>query len=486
MTSFEQALETDAVPTTSFRVGKGIGIVGAATLALLEPMNGELAERLWKLVSSGAGVDDLLEELSTTGLRSLGSFAMAQFEGSGVRVVVRGTGRANVVDLSSSRDIAASGVRTWVEEVVDQVSSVSLCLTDVPIEALPFRAGFGVLPADALQRGTSPASLTDLETDWVDEFREADVIRAADAEIVVVERPDPMVEEPDPMRTMAPSEFREGASLIPQIDEVKAEVDYDYDYDAIYGRTVARSVQSAAVHHSPDDLAEPEPAQPAVMGMPMEPPAVPVVDVPPPPSPMIQGVPSGPAMEVPQLGDHDGHTVTKAQLQAMREQTGNPVGATPPPVGGMGGPTVRAVLCGNQHPNPPQLSQCRVCGSLLTSTTVMIARPPLGMLRFSTGSTIVLDRPALIGRNPKLEGSLSSEIPHLVKLDVGQGLSRTHASVKLEGWQVLLEDLNSANGTTVTLPGREPRRLHSGEPVLLEVGAHIDFGGEISCILEAG
>lgn len=486
MSPMEEAQEAGAVPTTSFRVGKGIGIVGAATLALLEPVNGELAERLWKLVSSGAGVDDLLEALSTTGLRSLGSFAMAQFEGSGVRVVVRGTGRADVVDHSSARAIAASGVRTWVEEVVDQVSCVSLCLTDVPIEPLPFRAGFGVLPADALQRGASPASLTDLDTDWVDRFRAADVIQAGDADPVVARGPDPIADEVDPMRTMAPSEFRDSAPAISEIDQAKPEVDVDYDYDAIYGRTVARSVQSAAVHHSADEVAAPEPAQPVVVVMPLDPPVAPVIDISPPPGPMIQGVPSGPAMEEPQLGDHDGHTVTKAQLDAMRSQTGIPSAAPSPPAGGMGGPTVRAVLCANQHPNPPQLSQCGVCGSTLTSTTVMIARPPLGTLRFSSGSTIVLDRPALIGRNPKLEGSLSSEIPHLVKLDVGQGLSRTHASVKLEGWQVLLEDLNSANGTTVTLPGREPRRLHSGEPVLLEIGTHIDFGGEISCILEAG
>ena len=71
-----------------------------------------------------------------------------------------------------------------------------------------------------------------------------------------------------------------------------------------------------------------------------------------------------------------------------------------------------------------------------------------------------------------------------MRLDVGQGLSRTHAAVRLEGWQVLLDDLNSANGTIVQLPGREARRLHPGEPVLLEHGTTIDFGGEITCVVE--
>jgi pSer/pThr/pTyr-binding forkhead associated (FHA) protein len=111
---------------------------------------------------------------------------------------------------------------------------------------------------------------------------------------------------------------------------------------------------------------------------------------------------------------------------------------------------------------------------------VVIARPVLGVLRFTGGKTVSLDKPVLVGRNPKLEGRMPNEMPHLVKLDVGQGLSRTHAIVRLEGWQVLLEDLNSANGTVVALPGVAPRRLHAGEPSLLEFGATIDFGGEIS------
>ena len=103
----------------------------------------------------------------------------------------------------------------------------------------------------------------------------------------------------------------------------------------------------------------------------------------------------------------------------------------------------------------------------------------MGKLAFSNGETVILDRPAIIGRNPGVEGRLQ-EVPHLVKLDLGKALSRSHAAVRLEGWQVLLEDLGSANGTTVTLPGREERRLHPGEPILLEDGTLVDFGGEIS------
>jgi len=107
----------------------------------------------------------------------------------------------------------------------------------------------------------------------------------------------------------------------------------------------------------------------------------------------------------------------------------------------------------------------------------MVARPSLGRLRFSNGLEVVLDRPQLIGRNPKLVEKISNELPNLVKLEEFEGLSRRHAAVHLEGWQVLVEDLNSANGTVVALPGRPARRLHAGEPIILEPGAVIDLGG---------
>jgi pSer/pThr/pTyr-binding forkhead associated (FHA) protein len=123
--------------------------------------------------------------------------------------------------------------------------------------------------------------------------------------------------------------------------------------------------------------------------------------------------------------------------------------------------------------------------SLQGAAFQQIARPTLGRLRFSDGRVIDLDRPQLIGRNPTIEGQIRGELPDIVKIDgAGQGLSRRHVSIRLEGWQVLLEDLNSANGTTITAPGRQPQRLHPGEPLVLEAGTSVDLGGEISFVLE--
>lgn len=482
--------------TTSFRVGRGIGIVYDATLVVIEPINGALAESLWALVNSGAGIDELLEELSSTGLRALGSFAMAQFEEGQTRVVVRGSAAVTVDSPEGPRRITALGVRTWVEEVVDGVVAAELALDGASVveAALPFRVERGLLPADVLRQGTVVApGLSGVALDWVDDFdavtvlivdpagpdsAETDLSTMAPAEQAVETRSAP----PDPGRTMTAADLSEVTQastvdvgslahddespvtaqhpVVSAVDEPVAGA--GDEYDEIYGRTMARSVHSAAVHSVPDEAeAAPEPS-PAVTGG------------------LIQGIPAAPA-EV--LGDHDGRTMTKAQILAMKAaQSGQQASA---PASTMGGPTVQALVCPSQHANPPQLSVCRVCAAALNTPPVHIARPILGSLRFSNGSRVPLDRPVLIGRNPKVEGGLAGEIPQVVRLDVGPGLSRTHASVRLEGWQVLLEDLNSANGTIVRLPGREPRRLHPGEPILLEIGSDVDFGGEISCVFEA-
>ena len=485
--------------TTSFRVGKGIGIVYGSTLALFEPMNSALAESLWDLVGNGAGIDELLEDLSSTGLRSLGSFAMAQFEDTQTRVVVRGTASACIAGVSGRREISAKGVRTWVEEVIDGVVEVELSLAGTTGEPLPFRVGQGLIPADVLQHGVGAApEFQGVELDWVDDFRadEALIARRPVAE-PATPPPGTATADSDPGRTITSAvlgSFSDEAAMNAEVPAVPPLIvqapaldlstneEAAYEYDEIFGRTISRSVSAAAVHAVEDESASLVPE--AGSG--------PAVEWPTGASPapkdssvavggVIQGIPT--ASTVP-LGDHDGHTMTRAQIAALRAaQSG--VHAPPPASTPMGGPTVQALLCPNQHPNPPQFAVCRVCNTALGSVPVQVARPVLGSLRFSDGTRVALDRPVLIGRNPKVEGGFAGEIPQLVTLDVGHGLSRTHASIRLEGWQVLLEDLNSANGTIVRLPGREPRRLHPGEPVLLAVGSDVDLGGEISCVFES-
>ena len=56
-------------------------------------------------------------------------------------------------------------------------------------------------------------------------------------------------------------------------------------------------------------------------------------------------------------------------------------------------------------------------------------------------------------------------------------VSRIHARVELDGWQVFISDLNSANGTYVVLPGEtDGTKLAPGVRTPLVAGAQIRLG----------
>lgn len=535
MTNSSVEDELPAQRYTTFVVGRGIALVTETTLFLLDPSNGPLAEQAWALMQAGASSDELLEAISATGLRSLGSFALAQVEHdddrSAVRVVARGDGVVDVDTAGSTRTLTAAGVRTWLEDVIPYEGSIALRLGEVELEGVPFRIGTGLVPAVAVGRTLTPTApaLCDVELPTGDDLEDlvpavapvaataADPAADGTAPAAAASPPaDPVSQAaaPDPTAsdptippgapaglaaasatTAAPSPppppppaaeagsdpaatpvVSTPASIDPRATIGRADAEdllgaggsistteqaSDYDYDAIYGRTMMRSVSDAAVHRPPDADHEADGADGMIAGVPQ------------------QGAPTGSGPNPSAVGDHDGRTVSRAQLQAMRA-----AGAASP-AQQPSGPTLQAVLCASGHPNPPHVAQCRVCGLLVgTAGRTVIPRPALGRLRFGDGTEVVLDRPALIGRNPRIEGQFTNELPQVVRLDLGQGLSRTHAAVRLEGWQVYLEDLNSANGTVLTLPGRAPRRLHAGEPALVEHGSMVDFGGEVTCTFE--
>ena len=137
-------------------------------------------------------------------------------------------------------------------------------------------------------------------------------------------------------------------------------------------------------------------------------------------------------------------------------------------------PVVLAVLCPAGHPSPPHAGRCRICGrEIPPQQPFPMPRPPLGVLRISTGGVVPLDRGVLLGRAPRVNEELpADQRPHLLRVGgPDRDISRNHAEVVLEGWHVLVRDLGSTNGTTVTLPGQEPVRLRPTEDQGIEPGA---------------
>lgn len=151
------------------------------------------------------------------------------------------------------------------------------------------------------------------------------------------------------------------------------------------------------------------------------------------------------------------------------------------------GPSVLAVLCSAGHPTPPHSDRCRVCGAgIPPQGPFTMSRPPLGILRLSTGDVVTLDRSVLLGRAPKLgDGLAVHDRPHVVKVPSPErDISRNHVEVILEGWHVLIRDLGTTNGTTVALPGESPVRLRANDQQVLEPGSLVSMADEVSFTFE--
>ena len=107
-------------------------------------------------------------------------------------------------------------------------------------------------------------------------------------------------------------------------------------------------------------------------------------------------------------------------------------------------------------------------------------------MRLSSGDVVSLDRGVLLGRAPKVSGDPTGpQRPHVLRLaSPDNDISRNHAEVLLKGWQVMVRDLGSTNGTTVALPGQEPIRLRPNDPQVIEPGTVVTLADEISFTYE--
>jgi hypothetical protein len=279
----------------------------------------------------------------------------------------------------------------------------------------------------------------------------------------------------------------------------------DQEYDFFWGATQARSVEDAAVRDPGNGGAPPavppgppppsrlwsgpdDPVQPGGMVPSAPGPGAPLPGRPSAGPPEQPGPPGG-LIDVPPWLAGSGESAPTIQRGALP----GPAAMTTPP--DRIGPVVPALICANGHVNPPSDAACRRCGTPLPHDPVPVPRPVLGVLRLSFGDVITLDRGVVMGRNPRGDfadpdgsgGPGSEERPHVVKLPSADGdISRTHLRVTLDGWHVLVTDLNSTNGTLVTLPGRDPQQLRPGEPTPIQPGTvvtlaeAIDFRYEVT------
>lgn len=98
------------------------------------------------------------------------------------------------------------------------------------------------------------------------------------------------------------------------------------------------------------------------------------------------------------------------------------------------------------------------------------------MLRFDDGSVVDLYRSVVIGRRPEAN---EADVGLVAVSDPDASISRSHAELLLEDWQIAVTDLGSTNGTMVEAPGEEPVRLRANVPHVVAPGVRVVLGGAL-------
>lgn len=142
---------------------------------------------------------------------------------------------------------------------------------------------------------------------------------------------------------------------------------------------------------------------------------------------------------------------------------------------------VEGIHCSRGHFNNPRALYCSICGIAMVHQThrpVRDTRPPLGVLVTDDGLVFSIDGDFVIGREPEASPEVKQGAATPLQLDdPALSMSRVHLHVRLVGWDVYLEDADSANGTFVTGTDNVQQRLLARQPTKVLPGSLIAIGG---------
>ncbi len=445
-------------------------------------LKGLIAPELLEGVQRAALADDPLSEflavVSAAGVRAVPAFAYIGPEGGDVRLLVRGDLEVSVALLDGSTSkVDARGVTTWTETLMPSTASVS-----VGSDAGRVVVVLGAVPTGGPTKPHAPDVPAHVDERTATETTAVEPALTLPPVALASE-----VDDPVAIDSLAPTGAQQTASAADDADEESFEFTnlFETRFTGVEAAAVRDDSADEGVHADVvDDVTEEPPPQVA---------SGPIVAVEPPSPPstgLIASVPSithapASAAAAPDVqaatspGDHDGMTISASELAAARAEH----------VRTVGGATVHAVRCEGGHLNPPHASQCRACGRPITDHTITtVSRPTLGRLQFDSGMVVDVDRPLVIGRKPSADPALAGdEVPGLVTLpDPESSLSRVHAEVRLDGWEVMVVDRDSKNGTFVALPGQAPVMLRPHAPLPIVSGTRISFGDVTSCMFQVG
>lgn len=193
--------------------------------------------------------------------------------------------------------------------------------------------------------------------------------------------------------------------------------------------------------------------------------------------------------------DEAGESVTAEEVDESEEAAApetdehadDPEGAAAPETDGDANGSGRVALvegvrCPREHHNDPRAAYCAQCGLKLgphrTLRPVPGPRPQLGVLILDDGTTIAVDEDLVLGREPEDRPAASRPGGRAVAVrDPSQTVSRLHAHIVLEDWDVHVSDLGSANGTFVRLPSSDGWvEVAGGDRIRVTSGTTIRLG----------
>jgi hypothetical protein len=512
---------TDPGPGWWYQPGEHWAVIGPSAAAfLVDESKLDLARRIWALLGDApGGVERVLDEMTHDGVAGLPPFVLVEVTEEGLRALVRGPAEARLRSSTggASRTVSGTGFRTWREEVVPDLAEAVIAPAGAPASGepeLPLHSG--IVRAAALRLELSatvdgdPAPLTAQEP-----------------------APPPVV---DPSLTLDQSDFEaadEAEASPPPTPAVPAEEPVavpapaaeDDDYlELVAGVTRMGSVEDAAVRPPADvpprpDHADPDVpptlVRPAVTREPApQPPAPPPASPPAPPPPaapaaprrpgLISSVPflSGrsaarpapePAPAPPRATEQPGRHAPRPPVEAESELTivrvpagsaGETGGVSATPRAGW----LPAVICSRGHANPPEADSCRTCREdLARAEQSWVERPVVGQLRFDGPPGVIpVAGPMIIGRAPRVDRVSGDAVPTMVTVpNPERDVSGSHLRIAVEGWHVMVVDLDATNGTVVVDPSGESRRLRPGEEKMIIPGTRVVLADTIGFVFEA-
>ncbi len=114
----------------SYRPGGWFGIFGDHATVLLPPSEKGRVAQLWELVDDGAGFDEVLDALISSGLRELPGFVLVSELDADTKVVIRGAARASFSADSGPHELEGSTATTWVERSLTGVTGMVIEVGD--------------------------------------------------------------------------------------------------------------------------------------------------------------------------------------------------------------------------------------------------------------------------------------------------------------------------------------------------------------------